>query len=76
MAYGSVACAVIDPIISGLLSLTSGQIEVLKDNLQNLSEYTKNEFLRKRDNNKQDKTNLLLYDNIKKCINHHNAVLK
>ncbi|XP_064212452.1 odorant receptor Or1-like [Tribolium castaneum] len=73
VAYASIACAVIDPLIAGLASLASGQVEVLKDNLENLSKYTREQMLEKGIIcNKFDE---VFYANVRKCVDHHNAIL-
>lgn len=67
MAYTSISCIGIDPLIAGLACVASGQLEILKDNLTNLKKYA---FLQKH-LSQHKALNIL----IKKCLHDHNAII-
>ncbi|RZC39725.1 7tm 6 domain containing protein, partial [Asbolus verrucosus] len=71
VAYASIACAAIDPLIAGLACQAAGQLEILKDNLQHLSEYVDEEILE----HTADKKSKQMVSKIRHCIQHHNAIL-
>ncbi|XP_044258923.1 odorant receptor Or1-like [Tribolium madens] len=78
---GAMSNGVIDPLVSGMAYFATVQLRLLKDNLQNLSEYAEEEFVANFSHtrsliNKNDIINYIIYDNIKKCIDHHNAILR
>ncbi|KAJ3643973.1 hypothetical protein Zmor_026652 [Zophobas morio] len=59
--FSAFVTGVIDPLIAGLAYHATGQIKILKDNLEHLPEF--------------DNDNVLMYERIKQCVEHHNATL-
>ena len=58
VSYAAFSSGVTDPLIAGLACQATGQLKVLKYNLQNLAKSAN------------------VYDSIKFCVDHHNAILK
>ena len=58
VSYAAFSSGVTDPLIAGLACQATGQLKVLKHNLQNLAKSAN------------------VYDSIKFCVDHHNAILK
>ena len=71
--YASIACAAIDTVASGLLYLVVGQIEVLKESLENLDINVKEEIINRSENGSNIKNT---YTYIVRCILHYNDIRK
>ncbi|KAJ3666987.1 hypothetical protein Zmor_002400 [Zophobas morio] len=69
--YASIACAAIDTVASGLLYLVVGQIEVLKESLENLDINVKEEIINRSENGSNIKNT---YTYIVRCILHYNDI--
>lgn len=67
-----------DPLIAGLVCLATGHFKVLKDNLQHLYKYTKEDLEKQglKVSPKQVYKCNLFYKKVQECIKHHNAVLE
>ncbi|XP_063912174.1 odorant receptor Or1-like [Zophobas morio] len=78
VSYAAYSSGAIDPLIAGLACHATGQIRVLKDNLQYLNEYAGEELTRR--NYRHDEGNILksriIYNKIKECVDHHDAILE
>ncbi|XP_064212367.1 odorant receptor 33a isoform X1 [Tribolium castaneum] len=61
VAYVAFAAGTVDPLIPGLICHASGQVQILKDNLQHLDDYI-------------DRSDLV-YEKIKECIDHYGAII-
>ncbi|KAJ3643971.1 hypothetical protein Zmor_026650 [Zophobas morio] len=68
--FSSLVTGILDPLIAGLAYHATGQIKILKDNLEHLLEFD-NEKLTVNEMTK----NVLIYNRIKRCVVHHNATL-
>lgn len=76
--YSVMANGAMDPLIAGLICLATGHFRVLKDSLQHLYEYTK-EDLEKQElkiSSEQVYESNLIYKKIQDCVKHHNAILQ
>ncbi|XP_064212292.1 odorant receptor Or1-like [Tribolium castaneum] len=72
-ANGAIASGVIDPLIAGLACQATGQLRILKNNLQYLWENVDKEISdSEKDNALREK---IMYDKIRSCILHHNSIL-
>nr|XP_015839876.1 PREDICTED: odorant receptor 94b-like [Tribolium castaneum] len=70
ISYCAFAGTLIDPLIGGLACHATGQLKVLKVNLQHLKEYTETEVKQSDETSDQ-----IMYEKIRQCIDHHNAIL-
>ncbi|RZC40935.1 7tm 6 domain containing protein, partial [Asbolus verrucosus] len=77
---GAFVSAVMDPLIAGLACQATGQLLVLKDNLQYLDEYVNEEVSKRIRSNSIEEKKLLkpkiMYQMIKRCIKHHNIIIE
>ncbi|RZB40036.1 7tm 6 domain containing protein, partial [Asbolus verrucosus] len=77
---GAFVSSVMDPLIAGLTCQATGQLLVLKDNLQYLNEYADEEISRSVRSNISEEKKLLkakiMYQMIKRCIKHHNTIIE
>jgi hypothetical protein len=79
VCFLSLTTGVIDPLIAGLAYHASSQIKILKDNLQHLREYAHEEICKREFKNQSERQQLrseFIYNAIKQCINHHDAILE
>lgn len=74
MAYVSIACAAIDPLIAGLAFQASSQFQILKDNLENLNE--SDDIKNTDDNINVAEKSDTIKNRIRYCIRHHNEILR
>ncbi|RZC31830.1 7tm 6 domain containing protein [Asbolus verrucosus] len=76
--YPAVGGTLVDPLIGGLAYHATGQIKILKDNLQHLCNHVEKEIENKNNlcsfNQKTTKFKIM-YDQMKKCVDHHDAIL-
>lgn len=79
-ANGAIASGVIDPLISGLACQATGQLKILKNNLQYLWQNTNEEINNMSGTFSHVEIKLLrekiMYDKIKSCIVHHNKIIE
>ncbi|XP_063912014.1 odorant receptor 94a-like [Zophobas morio] len=70
--------ASVDPLIAGLIYHATSQMKILKDNLQNVSDYAEEEILEmgKLNRTKNVTKQGLVTETLKKCIVHHDEILK
>ncbi|KAJ3666967.1 hypothetical protein Zmor_002383 [Zophobas morio] len=74
LVYASFACGTIDPLIGGLAHQATAQLQVLKDNLENLGRHSKQDFLNLENIDENTKSkNIDLA--IKNCIRHHQTII-
>jgi hypothetical protein len=80
---GAIGSGVIDPLIAGLAYQATAQLKILKNNLQYLAEYVDEEIFHNSQNsvncdytNEESLRAKILYEKIKFCIKHHNAILE
>jgi oligoribonuclease (3'-5' exoribonuclease) len=67
---------VIDPLIAGLAGHATAQLQILKDNLQNVAEYAE-EMMSKMDGEVDDTVrDKIIYDRIKLSVEHHSEILR
>jgi hypothetical protein len=76
VAVGAFSNGVIDPLIAGLAYHATTQLKILKNNLQFLSEDA-DELISQNDCVEKEwlKTKII-YEKIRLCIKHHNAILE
>lgn len=78
VVYAAHAHAILDTLSSGLIVLATGQVRVLKDTLFHLQKYTDDvlnlEVVPKQDLEKRRAE--LMLERIKKCVKHHQAIVK
>jgi hypothetical protein len=74
VAYVSIACAAIDPLIAGLAFQASSQFQILKDNLENLNE--SDDIKNTDDNINVAEKSDTIKNRIRYCIRHHNEILR
>lgn len=76
--YTTIANGAMDPLIAGIVCLATGHFKVLKDNLQHLYEYTKEDLEKQglRVESKQVYNCGLFYTKIQECVRHHIAILE
>jgi hypothetical protein len=75
----AIAAGVVDPLIAGLAYHATSQIQILKDNLQHLSEYAEEEISKSEIKNDFEHQRLraeIIYNSIRECINHHDSILE
>lgn len=76
IANGAVSNGVIDPLIAGLAGHATAQLQILKDNLQNVAEYAE-EMMSKMDGEVDDTVrDKIIYDRIKLSVEHHSEILR
>jgi hypothetical protein len=80
---GAIGSGVIDPLIAGLAYQATAQLKILKNSLQYLAEYVDEEIFHNSQNsvncdytNEESLRAKILYEKIKFCIKHHNAILE
>ncbi|XP_068909841.1 odorant receptor Or1-like [Tenebrio molitor] len=75
VVYVGLACATIDPLIAGLICHATGQLQVLKRNLQHLDEYVDKQVAKTygREPTAVIKSKVI-YDKIKECVLHYNVI--
>ena len=78
MGNGALSSGVIDPLLAGLTSHATSQIRLLKNNLEFLEEYAEKEIQTICVNNieKELRKFQLIYEKIKLCVRHHDAILE
>ena len=69
--YIGLACGTIDPLIAGLCHQATAQIQILKENLQCLGRDVKFSSTRKTLISSEK-----IFQRIKKCVQHHEVILK
>ncbi|RZB39973.1 7tm 6 domain containing protein [Asbolus verrucosus] len=77
VSYNAFSGSIIDPLIGGLACQAAGQMEILRNNLQYLSEHVDDEisvFSDGKNTTSYSKSDII-YDEIQKCVHHHNAIL-
>ena len=67
--YSGFACAAVDTLASGLLYLAVGQLQILKDSLENLDKNIEHE--KTKSSNSES-----VYNYIVNCILHYNDILE
>jgi hypothetical protein len=74
ISYAGLAGTLINPLIGGLAYHATGQLKILKNDLQHLGDQTELEVT--KNYNADDLTKCkILYKKIQQCIVHHNAIL-
>ncbi|RZC35895.1 uncharacterized protein BDFB_003881 [Asbolus verrucosus] len=77
VAYAAFSSGAIDPLIAGLACQATGQLQVLKDNLQYLNDYVDEEISSKTHLHCEERVtrSRIMYNKIKQCVDHHDAIL-
>ncbi|RZC41684.1 7tm 6 domain containing protein [Asbolus verrucosus] len=77
VGYPGLGSAAIDPLIGGLPCLVTGQLKILKDNLEFLSENAEEleQIVNQMPNSKIFTKSEIIYEKIKQSVKHHNAIL-
>lgn len=73
---GALSNGVIDPLIAGLASHATSQLKILKNNLQFLSEDADQLVTNIKPYEREIEKSKIIYNKIRFCIIHHNAILE
>jgi hypothetical protein len=78
VSYAAYSSGAVDPLIAGLACQATGQLRVLKDNLQYLNEHADEEMSKKTNIHSDERRikSRIIYNKIKQCIDHHDAILE
>jgi hypothetical protein len=74
--YVGLACAAIDPLIVGLICQATGQLEVLKENLQHLDDHVDKKIAKLYDEQASYIKCNFIYGRIKECVLHYNIIIR
>ncbi|KAH0813471.1 hypothetical protein GEV33_009320 [Tenebrio molitor] len=76
VVYVGLACAAIDPLIAGLICHATGQLEVLKENLQHLDDLVDKKTAKIYDEQAPFIKCNFIYGRIKECVLHYNIIIR
>lgn len=75
VGYSAYSSGAIDPLIAGLACQATNQLNILKDNLQFLNQYT-NEHLSQNSKRHKFTKSELIFNKINNCVDYHQSIIE